>query len=429
MFQTEFTIAEIAANEKNALNGGPFGSKLVSSMYAEKGVPVIRGNNLPFDKKFHDGDFVYVTKEKAKELRAHIARQGDVIFTQRGTLGQIGIIPNYSIYDEYVVSQSQMKLTVNSEIADYLYIYYAFRSPVIMGNLISCASSSGVPHINLQTLRDFRLHLPQISIQRKVASILTAYDDLIENNTRRIAILEEMARRLFEEWFVLYRYPGAGDAPVDDQLPDGWVREPISRLYQGLFDGPHATPAPAENGPIFLGIGNVTEAGHLDLSKIRHIAEEDFPKWTKRVTPAEGDIVFTYEATLNRYALIPPGFNGCLGRRMALIRTAPEHRINLFLYYYFFSQQWRDVVQANILSGATVDRIPLTSFPSFPVNRPPDGLIHQFDDLVRPMVQQTQNLQQQNTRLRAARDLLLPKLISGEIDVSRAPLPLEIAAE
>jgi type I restriction enzyme S subunit len=82
-------------------------------------------------------------------------------------------------------------------------------------------------------------------------------------------------------------------------------RVPIETLYLGLYDGPHATPKPAAEGPIFLGIGNLTEDGKLDLSDIRHIAEEDFAAWTKRVTPQPGDIVFTYEASLNRYARIP----------------------------------------------------------------------------------------------------------------------------
>ncbi len=102
--------------------------------------------------------------------------------------------------------------------------------------------------------------------------------------------------------------------------PESWVRVPVQEVYEGLYDGPHATPPEAENGPVFLGIGNITDDGHLDLQNVRHIAEEDFFRWTKRVTPQAGDIVFTYEATLNRYAIVPKDFRGCLGRRLALIR-------------------------------------------------------------------------------------------------------------
>lgn len=150
-----------------------------------------------------------------------------------------------------------------------------------------------------------------------------------------------------------------------------WSTVPISSLYKGLYDGPHATPKPASEGPVFLGIKNVTEDGHLDLSEIRHIAEDDYPAWTRRVEPRAGDIVFTYEATLNRYAIIPPGFRGCLGRRMALIRPDPARVDTRYLYYYFFSKTWRDVVRQHTLSGSTVDRLPLTRFPEFPVAVPP----------------------------------------------------------
>jgi type I restriction enzyme S subunit len=90
-------------------------------------------------------------------------------------------------------------------------------------------------------------------------------------------------------------------------------RVKIESTYEGLYDGPHATPKPSDSGPVFLGIGNITSDGQLDLSDVRHIAEEDYAAWTKRVVPEPGDIVFTYEATLNRYAIIPQGFRGCLG--------------------------------------------------------------------------------------------------------------------
>ncbi len=164
---------------------------------------------------------------------------------------------------------------------------------------------------------------------------------------------------------------------------------PIKELYAGLFDGPHATPKPADAGPVFLGIKNVTDDGRLDLSDIRHIAEDDYANWTRRVEPVPGDIVFTYEATLNRYAIIPEGFRGCLGRRMALIRPDPAKMDTRFLHFYFFTDAWRQVISTNTLSGATVDRIPLTNFPDFPVNVPPlpiqrriATILSAYDDLI-----------------------------------------------
>lgn len=168
-----------------------------------------------------------------------------------------------------------------------------------------------------------------------------------------------------------------------------WERMPIKDAYLGLYDGVHGTPKPASEGPVFLGIKNLTDDGQLDLTGIRHIAEDDFPRWTKRVAPQAGDIVFTYEATLNRYAIIPPGFRGCLGRRLALIRPNPTKVDTEYLFYYFFSREWRDTIATKIMTGATVDRIPIITFPDFPISLPPlpvqrriAGILSAYDELM-----------------------------------------------
>jgi type I restriction enzyme S subunit len=185
-----------------------------------------------------------------------------------------------------------------------------------------------------------------------------------------------------------------------------WLTLPIKDIYTGLYDGPHATPRPAVSGPIFLGIKNVTEDGQLDLVNVRHIAEDEFADWTRRVQPRANDLVFTYEATLNRYALIPEGFRGCLGRRMALIRPNPEVVDVKYLFYYFFTDEWRSVIRNNMLSGSTVDRIPLTGFPDFPVRIPSlpiqrriAGILSAYDDLIENSQRRIKILEEMARRL------------------------------
>src|ERR1035441_448878 len=145
---------------------------------------------------------------------------------------------------------------------------------------------------------------------------------------------------------------------------------PIREYALGIYDGPHATPEESAEGAVFLGINNISDDGRLDFTEIRHVSEAELPRWTRRVTPGPGDVVFTYEATLHRYAIIPEGFRGCLGRRVALIRPDPDKANSQFLLYYFLSHKWRSVVEGNVISGATVDRIPLERFPDFPVVLP-----------------------------------------------------------
>lgn len=156
-----------------------------------------------------------------------------------------------------------------------------------------------------------------------------------------------------------------------------------------LFDGPHATPQPVDDGPFFLGIQNFTGDGRLDFTNAKRLSEEDFPRWTRRVLPAAGDVVFSYEATLNLYAVIPEGFRGSLGRRIALIRPNKTKVDSRFLLYYFATPEWRGVIANNTLTGATVDRIPLKTFPSFPIRLPPldvqqkiSSVIFDYDELI-----------------------------------------------
>jgi type I restriction enzyme, S subunit len=288
---------------------------------------------------------------------------------------------------------------------------------------------TGVARFQFTTFADtFLLNLPTLEQQRRIASILCAYDDLIEVNRRRIGLLEETARRLFEEWFVRFRFPGHGSQNMERQLPLGWTRVPIEEVYEGLYDGPHATPKTSTDGPVFLGIGNITESGQLDLSNVRHISEAEYPTWTRRVTPRAGDIVFTYEATLNRYAIIPDGFRGCLGRRLALIRTKASSVYRNFLFLYFFSADWRETIARNMLSGATVERIPLSKFPTFPINLPPQALAAKFDYIVQPIFDLIEGGRKSNTILQAQRDLLLPLLISGDLSAPAAERELEAVA-
>lgn len=164
---------------------------------------------------------------------------------------------------------------------------------------------------------------------------------------------------------------------------------PIKDYCLGIYDGPHATPEESDEGPIFLGIKNITDDGRIDLSDVRHVSENQFPKWTRRVTPSAGDVVFTYEATLHRYAVIPTDFRGCLGRRVALVRPNTSLVDSRYLLYYFLSSAWRGVIEGNVMSGATVDRIPLERFPEFPVELPSlavqkrvVAVLSNYDDLI-----------------------------------------------
>lgn len=184
-----------------------------------------------------------------------------------------------------------------------------------------------------------------------------------------------------------------------------WEKASIKDICLGIYDGPHATPPLSDTGGIFLGIPNFVN-GRLDLNNVRYISEKDLPKWTKRVTPKENDIVFSYEATLNLYAIIPEGFYGCLGRRMGLLRVDNSKVFYKFLYYYFFSERWQRVIKENTVLGSTVDRLPLIKFPDFPVFLPSlqtqykiASILSAYDDLIENNQKQIKLLEEASHRL------------------------------
>jgi len=252
------------------------------------------------------------------------------------------------------------------------------------------------------------------------------------------ATLEAMARALFQSWFVDFdpvraKLDGRKPTGIDPdiaalfpehleqtaigQSPTGWQIQRISEVVEEVFDGPHATPPDAVEGPVFLGIKNLTGSG-LDLTDIRHINESDWPRWTKRVTPRPLDIVFSYEATLGFFALIPPGLRCCLGRRLALIRPKAKDGHSHFWFHQFIGPDFQRYLMQHSVQGATVDRIPLIQFPNYLVLNPPLALKEAFDNRVAPLWAAIHANSSQSRTLATLRDTLLPKLLSGELSVA-----------
>lgn len=389
------SIKELAAEGRYSLVGGPFGSKLGRKDYRRTGVPVIRGANLPLDQRFSADDFVFVSEQKADDLRANLAFPGDVVVTQRGTLGQVGLIPYSAPFPRFVISQSQMKVTVDPSKANNQFVYYALRSPEVQHRILSSALTSGVPHINLGLFEDLRIPSPELGIQRTIAGALAAYDELIENNLRRIEILEAMAQAIYKEWFVNFRFPG---------------HEQVSRVSTEIGLIPESWKAGTLNDLLVLQRGfdlpvKKRQAGHVP------------------VIAATGE-----HGTHNQMAVKGPGVvtgrSGSLGTVLYISEDFWPLNTTLWVKDFrvatpqlaYFTLKALDLKQFN--SGAAVPTLNRNDISSHPMPVPPDELIASFSTHVSDMFQLINILRKEVDRLQEARDLLLPKLISGEIDVS-----------
>ena len=237
---SETTLGAIAVGD-HGLVDGPFGSNLPASAYTAYGVPVIRGSNLSLsESRFNDREFVFVSDETTARLGRSICRPGDIVFTKKGTIGQTGFVPLCGRFDRYLLSSNQMKLTVNPEKADSLFVYYVVSSPEVREKVVRDASITGVPKTNVAYLRDFPIRLPPLREQLAIAHILGTLDDKIELNRRMNETLEAIARAIFQSWFMDFDPVHAKAAYRDPGLP-----KDIADLFPDRFEDSELGEIPA----------------------------------------------------------------------------------------------------------------------------------------------------------------------------------------
>ncbi len=394
----------LAAKEPYSFVGGPFGSKLTTRDYVGSGIPVIRGSSMNNGRYLDMSDFVYVTESKVREdLSSNLAKPGDLVFTQRGTLGQVAIIPSDGIADRYVVSQSQMKLTVDDAKADRLFLYYYFTSRDATERIMSFVSSSGVPHINLSVLRNFEVPVPPLETQRGIANLLSAYDDLIENNRQRIQLLEQAARGLYKEWFVYLRFPGHEHVKIRNGVPQGWEKKTLGEIADiTMGQSPKSIYYNKDgNGlPFHQGVTNFGT---------RFVSHDTFCTVQNRVAEPS-DILFSVRAPVGRINITMDKI--VIGRGLAAIRSCRGQQNLLFygLKNHFFKEDM-------IGGGAIFAAITKKDLHRVTLLQPSDRIAEMFMEHVRPIDNQIACLQQSSSYLNRARDLLLPRLMNGEISV------------
>ncbi|MFQ3171648.1 MAG: type I restriction enzyme S subunit [Oleispira sp.] len=194
-------VVDLQSKEKYSCVGGPFGSDLTSKHYInEIGVPVIRGANLSLtSKRFTDSGFVYVSESKADSLARNMAYPGDFVFTQRGTMGQVGLIPDHAKFKRYVVSQSQMKLTIDESIVDKDFLYQYFLSDIFLRSLDLETIATGLPHINLGILKSFNIPLPSMQEQKEIRIILNSMDDKLTSLLGRQEKYKNLKKSLMQD--------------------------------------------------------------------------------------------------------------------------------------------------------------------------------------------------------------------------------------
>jgi len=398
-------VDQLKAKEKYACTAGPFGSNISAKYFKEFGVPVIRGGNLSLGQElFIAKDFVFVSEDKAKTFPGQHVRAGDLVFTCWGTLGQVGLIPQDGPYSEYIISNKQLKLRPDSALYDSRYLYYYFSLPQMIRHINDIAIGSAVPGINLGLLKRIKIVVPPLNVQKKIVAVISSYDDLIENNKRRIALLEKMAEEIYREWFVRFRFPGYQTVEFEKGFPKSW--EP--RRF-GLFCKFYKGKNPVE----VLDTIDADLVSYVNINTLTGNSNSFARPQKNSVMCNTGDTLMIMDGS--RSGLVfRTNVDGVVGSTMSVIRV--EEKLRNFVFEYL-----RAMCEAIVFNN-TGSAIPHANKDY--INRmilfvpKNDSLLSNFNKKYETINQSIKNLKKQNKNLGQTKEMLLPRLISGKLSVA-----------
>ena len=399
-------VDDIKSPEKYSCVAGPFGSDISSKYFVEEGIPVIRGNNLSLAfEKFKADGFVFVSRQRAKKYVGQHVQANDLIFTCWGTLGQVGIIPKNGPFEEYIISNKQLKLRVNHELVNPLYLYYYFSSDVLVKYINNIAIGAAVPGINLGLLKKLPVILPPRYVQDQITNSLEYFYTLIENNNHRIKLLEEIAEEIYKEWFVRLRFPGYQDTKFFDQegkevehgtigaLPEGWENGSLGDLVE-IKKGKNITKDTISEGTVPVVAGGLTPAYYHDTPNTVS------PTITVSASGANAGFVNLYYENI--------WVSDC---------SYIDSTLTDYLFFFYSILKNRQVEVFHLQKGSAQPHVYPKDLMALKLQIPRLELIQHFEDCISPFYKEIGVLKEKNQILQETRDLLLPRLISGILNV------------
>ncbi|EKF8207001.1 restriction endonuclease subunit S [Pseudomonas aeruginosa] len=385
-----------------------------SKDWTDTGIPVIKIKNIQADCSVNTSICDCIPSEIFTEkLNKFVARKGDILIAMTGaTAGKVGrLLANES----FLINQRVAKLEPETIGKDFFWGVVSGRHYQEL--FFNLADGAAQPNMSGKQIEGVRIPVPPPQTQEKISVIIGSYDDLIENNTRRIEILEEMARRLYEEWFVQFRFPGHEDVV--------FKKMPIHNVADVVRGRSYRSADLVENGRPFVNLKCINRDGGYRRDGLKYYSG----KYKLEQLVSSGDIVMavtdmTQERRIVARAALVPDLGELEGViSMDLVRIIPKDGVSaLYLYAFFRWSDFSDNVK-NHAAGANVLHLHPDLISNYDIDLPPQEVCKSFAEKVRPAIELADVLEKKNANLRAQRDLLLPKLISGEIDVSDIPMP------
>ena len=382
------------------------------SEFREKGVLFLNTTNI-VQNRLDLTEANFISPEKFDEIKKGRLQRLDIVMTTRGSIGKVALVD----FDppKGLINAQMLILRADGETIDQKCLFYQTCSEDFQAKLKNFASGSAQPQIPIIDLKEIEVAVADLPTQRQIASILSAYDDLIENNTRRIKILEGMAATIYRQWFVEFRFTGHEHVRIVESelglIPQGWEVMQLGEMCHVLMGQSPKSEFYNETGEGLPFHQGVTDFGNRFPIHRIYCAVENRIAMT-------GDILFSVRAPVGRINLANNKI--VIGRGLSAIRSKSGNQAFMF-------QQLQDKFREEdtMGSGTIFNAITKGDLLGIQLLKPTEILIADFEEIVEPIFSQLANLTLKNTNLRQTRDLLLPKLISGQLDVSTLDIDIE----
>ena len=388
----------------SGIQTGPFGSQLHQSDYTEDGTPVVMPKDL-IGGKISEQSIARVGAEHVQRLQRHIIRNGDILYSRRGDVGRCAFATERET--GWLCGTGCLRVTVNPRVADKKFVFYQLQQSSTIGWVEKHAVGATMLNLNTTILSNIPVFLPPIETQRRIANIVSTYDDLIENNRKQIKLLEEAAQRLYKEWFVDLRFPGHEHTKIVDGVPEGWRSGILDDIVSET--GKATQKENRQNYDYYLPIDCLPKKsiGYVDTNDIE-LAESSLVSFDK------GDIIFG--------AMRPYFHKVVVARNKGLTRSTcfvlNSRSENMWGYVAMLLFDSATVEYATQISvGTTMPYVRWKDMKLMPVLIPTNQIAASFNVLIKPEINKIGLLANQISILGEARDRLLPKLMSGDVEV------------
>ena len=418
MIWRETTLGEVCDEVGGIIQTGPFGSQLHESDYSPDGIPVVMPKDI-IEGRIATDSVARVSPEHVERLSRHKLRSGDIVYGRRGDIGRQALIRPEQ--EGWMCGTGCLRLGFGEAVLNPLFLHYYLRQDDVVSWITNQAVGATMPNLNTGILRTVPVRFPLLPVQRRIAGILSAYDELMENSQRRIRLLEAMARALYREWFVHFRFPGHEKhprvaSPLGD-IPQGWEVASIDDVCARVTDGSHHSPKSVEEGLPMASSKDMHDWG-LNLDTARLISPKDFADLVRNdCKPKKNDVLITKDgANYLKYIFVARAEQEVvLLSSVAMLR--PNARINPHLLAAILKEPENKGRLRNYVTGAAIPRVVLKDFKRFELLLPSKEVQTAWAKIAEPMTEQIWRLIDQIQNLRRTRDLLLPRLLSGQVNL------------